>query len=188
MKASNNHTEGGASYGNLLSLFGRKLTPKADRPVADEVTAPEVEPEVLPSTFAQGRRILIADDDPVFSRATENRLKAHGFRVSTALDGSSVLQAARSEAPDVILLDLEFPPELPTSWDGFTIMEWLNQMNWFPNTPIIICTGRQDPDLLQRAKALRAAGVFHKPLDYPSLLGMIEFHLNPDRSANFQLQ
>ena len=183
MKAETNQSGRSGSYGTLLSLFGRKLRISNEKPVVSAEAAP-VEPEVAPAAFAQGRRILIADDDPVFCKATENKLRMSGFDVCTATEGSSVIQAARSHAPDVILLDLDFPAELPTSWDGFSIMDWLNQMNWFPNTPIIICTGSNAPELMQRANAARAAGVLHKPVDYTQLLGLIEGQLNDRGSGN----
>lgn len=179
MNTNNNQKGANSSYGTLLSLFGRKIKPKTETPTESEKAAQPV-PQVTPCAFAQGRRVLIADDDAVFAKATENRLKAHGFEVSTALEGSAVLQSVREESPDVILMDIEFPPELPTSWDGFTIMEWLNQMNWLPNTPIIICTGREDADLESRAQALRAAGVMHKPVNYAALLGMLKSELGKE--------
>ena len=181
MKTNNTPNGGVSSYGKLLSLFGRKLKNKGDAP--DAGTGKAAEANAMACTFARGRRILIADDDPVFAKATENKLRAHGFVVSTVLEGSSVLKAAREAEPDVILLDIEFPPELPTSWDGFTIMEWLNQMNWFSNTPIVICTGRNDATLEDRAKPMRASAVFHKPLDYAALLGLLEFKLTQARSS-----
>lgn len=173
MNTNDNQKSANSSYGTLLSLFGRKVKPKANS-AAQLEKAEQAAPQVTPCAFAQGRRVLIADDDAVFAKATENRLKAHGFEVSTALEGSAVLQSVREVSPDVILMDIEFPPELPTSWDGFTIMEWLNQMNWLPNTPIIICTGRDDADLETRAQTLRAAGVMHKPVNYAALFGMLE--------------
>jgi len=175
MKETQEKPNQAKGFGTLLSLFGRQLK---GQPTPPPLPTAEAEPAILPAAFAQGRKVLIADDDPVFCKATGNRLKAFGFEVATSMSGSEAIQAARSEAPDVILLDLEFPAELPTSWDGFTIMEWLGQMNWMPHTPIIICTGKQEPELLERAKSARAAALLKKPLDYTALLGLIEFQLN----------
>jgi CheY-like chemotaxis protein len=176
MKAENNQNGRSGPYGTLLSLFGRKLKSNGEKPEVSADVA-TVDLGVAPVPFAQGRRILIADDDPVFCKAIESKLRMSGFDVCTVTEGSSVIPTARSETPDVILLDLEFPAELPTSWDGFGIMEWLNQMNWFPNTPIIICTGSAAPAMTQRAEAARAAGVLLKPVDYTQLLGLIECRL-----------
>jgi CheY-like chemotaxis protein len=182
MKAENNQNGRIGAYGTLLSLFGRKLRINDEKPEvsADLGTA---ELGIAPVPFAQGKRILVADDDPVFCKAIESKLRMSGFDVCTVTEGSSVILTARSETPDVILLDLEFPAELPTSWDGFSIMEWLNQMNWFPNTPIIICTGSTAPEVTQRADAARAVGVLLKPVDYTQLLGLIECRLG-NQSSN----
>jgi CheY-like chemotaxis protein len=176
MKAENNQNGSSGPYGTLLSLFGRKLKIKDEKPEVSVDVAP-VDLGSARVPFAQGRRILIADDDPVFCKAIESKLRMSGFDVCTVMEGSSVIPAARSETPDVILLDLEFPAELPTSWDGFSIMEWLNQMNWFPNTPIIICTASMAPEVTQRADAARVAGVLLKPVDYTQLLGLLECRL-----------
>lgn len=181
MKAENNQSGRSGACGTLLALFGRKLKISDEKPEVSIEAAP-VASVIAPLPFAQGRRILIADDDPVFCKATENKLRMSGFEVCMATEGSSVIQAARSQAPDIILLDLEFAAELPTSWDGFSIMDWLQQMNWFPNTPIILCTGSSAPEVMQRANAARAAGVFIKPVDYTQLMGLIEDRLN-DRGA-----
>jgi CheY-like chemotaxis protein len=172
MKANINPRKGTSSCGSLLSLFGRKIYPLSNSVI------PREEPEPAPASPTQGRRILVVDDDPVFLKATEIKLRAHGYSVFTAVDGPSAFEAAHTQRPDVILLDLVFPATLPTSWDGFAIMEWLMQMNWFPSTPIIICTGSQASDLGERANSARVAGIFRKPLDYASLLSLIDIHLN----------
>jgi len=173
MKANLNPVKEPSPRWEILSLFGVK--PKRQ----PAISVPHIEPEPAPSKFISGRRILVVDDDPVVLKATETRLKAHGLVVSTATDGSGALEAVRTERPDLILLDLAFPPEPGQSWDGFTIMDWLTNFAWFRNTPVIICTGSNEEDLLARAGAAGAAGLFHKPLDYKSLLGLIEFHLKP---------
>jgi len=123
------------------------------------------------------RRILVVDDDPVILKSAEMRLKAHGYAVTTAADGPSAIHSARSEHPDLILLDLNFPPDLALTWDGFSIMNWLRRLDSTKNVPIIIFTGLQGDSYYQRANAAGAAGFFHKPLDYAPLLALIERRL-----------
>src|SRR5690242_7276263 len=88
---------------SVLSLFGAK---SKTRPAA---AAPVVEPAPEPALPANARRILVVDDDEVVRKSTAMKLKAHGYAVSTAGDGPSAIHAARSEKPDLILLDLNFP-------------------------------------------------------------------------------
>jgi len=162
-----------AFYGKLLSMFDSKIKGRDSGEAVIKVSAPVVKPAIIPMAAAQGRKVLIADDDPVFARATATILKAHGFDVTTAGEGSEVLKVAREEDPDAILLDIDFPPELPTSWDGFTILEWLNQAGWSSKIAVIMCTSQQDPLILDRAKAGRVAGVLPKPIDYGALLDLL---------------
>jgi DNA-binding response OmpR family regulator len=54
-------------------------------------------------------KILVVDDEPDVLRLVATNLEAAGFAVITAADGSEGLSKARSEHPDLILLDLMLP-------------------------------------------------------------------------------
>ena len=54
-------------------------------------------------------RILVVDDIEPNVRLLEAKLSAEYYEVTTARDGSSALQAAAAELPDVILLDVMMP-------------------------------------------------------------------------------
>lgn len=56
-------------------------------------------------------RVLVVDDEPALARALAINLRAHGWEVVTAADGRSALEAAMTERPGVVLLDLG-PPDL----------------------------------------------------------------------------
>jgi hypothetical protein len=58
------------------------------------------------------KKLLIIDDDAVVLKTTAMQLQAAGYAVVTASDGSSAIQAVRKEKPDLILLDLTFPPDV----------------------------------------------------------------------------
>ena len=55
------------------------------------------------------KRILIVEDDRFLRRACEGSLRQRGFSVLTAVDGEEGLRLARTEAPDLILLDMLMP-------------------------------------------------------------------------------
>lgn len=122
-------------------------------------------------------RILVVDDDPIVLKTTEIKLKEHGFAVTTAVDGPSAIHCARSDAPDLILLDLNFPPDVSMTWDGFSIMNWLRRLETTKNVPIIIFTGQQGNSHYERARTAGVAGFFHKPLDFAPLLSLINLRL-----------
>uniref|UniRef100_UPI0028B1B491 response regulator n=1 Tax=Miniimonas arenae TaxID=676201 RepID=UPI0028B1B491 len=54
-------------------------------------------------------KILIADDDPQILRALRVTLRAHGYQVVTAADGTGAIHAAAAEHPDLLMVDLGMP-------------------------------------------------------------------------------
>jgi len=58
---------------------------------------------------ASAKKILLVEDDRFLRRACEASLRQRGFTVVPAMDGEEGLRLARSETPDLILLDLLMP-------------------------------------------------------------------------------
>ena len=54
-------------------------------------------------------KILLVDDSKFLRMATERALARAGYEVTTAEDGSNVLERVRQEKPDVVLLDMLLP-------------------------------------------------------------------------------
>jgi two-component system alkaline phosphatase synthesis response regulator PhoP len=129
------------------------------------------------------KKILVVDDNEVILKALSLRLTSKGFQVSTATDGAAAVSVARKEKPDLIVLDISFPPDLGIAWDGFSIMEWLRRTEESKDTPIIIITGSEPAKYKDRALALGAAAFFHKPIDHEELLGVIRKTLGQDAGA-----
>src|SRR5690349_7763955 len=91
------------------------------------------------------KRILVVDDNLVFVRSLSMKLKSKGYDVLTAMDGGEAVSAARKEKPDLILLDISFPPDVGhgggVPWDGFLIIEWLHRIDEASTVPIIVISG-----------------------------------------------
>jgi DNA-binding NtrC family response regulator len=118
--------------------------------------------------------ILIVDDDQVILKALSTTLAAHGFTVVTAEGSSEALEAVREASPDLILLDVNFPPDVANgggSWDGLVLMSWIRQM--FGKIPTIIMSGTDTPDVRKRAAAMRAVRFMQKPLGHGELLAVV---------------
>jgi len=115
------------------------------------------------------KKILVVDDDPVFTKATSMKLRSEGFDVLTAEDGSGAVSALRQGKPDLILLDVLFPPDVAhgggVSWDGFLIMDWLRRMGNIGDTPVILMTAADPKPYLERARKAGAAGFFQKTIE-----------------------
>jgi two-component system alkaline phosphatase synthesis response regulator PhoP len=124
-----------------------------------------------------GKRILVVDDSKIVLRALTMKLEGSGFEVVTAEDGSAAVSMARRARPDLIILDITFPPDVSfgggVGWDGFLVMEWLKRIDEAQGIPVIVITGG-DPEQY-RARALEAGAVrfFTKPIDTEELVASI---------------
>src|SRR5580765_4165234 len=118
----------------LASMFWRKTPPA---PVKLTVSAPPV--------ASKGKKILIADDDKVIRETLSLKLKAAGYTVIEAEDGAEAVKCARYEGPDLLILDISFPPDVANGggipWDGFLLMDWLRGFSETRNIPIIAISG-----------------------------------------------
>jgi DNA-binding response OmpR family regulator len=121
--------------------------------------------------------ILIIDDNLVFQKATLMKLRSYGYDVMTAEDGSAALASIARLKPDLILLDINFPPDIGhgggLGWDGFLILRWLRRTKEGCNIPVIAVTGG-DLDLYR--KHCKEAGILDllaKPLDHELLVTKI---------------
>jgi CheY-like chemotaxis protein len=123
---------------------------------------------------AAPKKVLVVDDNEIILKTISLKLQGAGYRVVTALDGSEAVAAARKEAPDLVLLDISFPPDVGgVEWDGFRIMEWFHRLESVKKTPVIIITGGEDSRNKERAVAAGAVAFFHKPIDHDDLLKVI---------------
>ncbi len=82
------------------------------------------------------KTILVVDDEPKIVALARDYLEHAGFAVVSASDGSEALMRARSDAPDLIVLDLGLP-----KLDGLDVARGLRRDS---NVPIIILSGRSD--------------------------------------------
>ena len=80
------------------------------------------------------KKILIIDDEAKIVEICQDYLKAAGFQVITSLDGTTGLEKARIEKPDLVLLDLMLP-----GIDGLDICRELRRET---KIPIIMLTAR----------------------------------------------
>ena len=127
------------------------------------------------------RRILLADDDQVFLKSVGGFLQRHGYEVLTCQDGPTALLKARSEKPDLAVVDLGMQSPSPTIcpiFDGYTLMGWFRSMPETAGMPVIVLTGAESSDLHQRCILAGAAATMHKPANMQRLLSAIRIELD----------
>src|SRR5207245_11750744 len=64
---------------------------------------------VRPGTTGRGRRLILADDDPLQLKLMKIRLEQAGFKVTTASDGQKALDQVRRGRPDAVVSDVLMP-------------------------------------------------------------------------------
>lgn len=98
----------------------------------------------------QGRRALVADDDPAVVWFMSSLLKAVGVEVLEAHDGRRALERAFESWPDVVVSDVLMP-----KLDGFSLCHELKRDVAVRDVPVILLSWKED--LLQRVRELGAA-------------------------------
>ncbi len=124
-----------------------------------------------------GKTILLVDDDRVIFQILHFRLRRAGYEVVGSLDPSEAVALARATNPDLYILDINFPPEPGSHWDGFAMAQWMHHTNLGNRRPIIFITADKVEQHMHRAAELGAVAVFPKPLDIERLLATVSSHL-----------
>jgi signal transduction histidine kinase/ActR/RegA family two-component response regulator len=111
---------------------------------------------------ANGRcRVLVVDDNVDCLYSMKTLLARVGHEVATALDGPSALEAARTFAPQVVLLDIGIP-----RLDGYEVARHMRSETALDGVLLVATTGYGQEVDRQRS---REAGIDHhlvKPLDF----------------------
>jgi len=125
-------------------------------------------PKSAGSAGLKRKRVLIIEDDQNLAMALSLRLKAAGYGTTTTYDALTGLNAAISNPPALVLLDISMP-----AGNGFSVAEKIQTLIPTP-IPIIFLTASKKPDFRERAKKLGAAGYFEKPYEAEELFGAIQ--------------
>ena len=114
-------------------------------------------------------KIMMVDDDKLVTELLQKLLRADGFDTVAINDSSKAIDLAKSEMPDLILLDLMMPQP-----DGFRLCRMLREEPLFMNTPIIIVTALDDSDSRAVAFGAGATDYLTKPFHLSELLVRIQ--------------
>lgn len=123
-------------------------------------------------------RILIIDDNPQNVLLIQARLQRAGFGVISADDGLSGLEAARSEQPDLILLDIMMP-----GMDGYEVCRQLKAGPVTRSIPVVILTSLTERADKARALAVEADDFLSKSVDQAELVSRVRSLLRLKRQA-----
>jgi two-component system alkaline phosphatase synthesis response regulator PhoP len=108
-----------------------------------------------------GKKILLVDDEPDALEIYAMRLEVAGYQIIKAEDGEKALALAKTEKPDLIILDLMLP-----KIEGFDVCRSLKFDDEYKNIPIVILSALIQASDKQKATDAGANDFFSKPVDF----------------------
>ncbi len=122
--------------------------------------------------------ILLVEDNEMNRDMLSRRLERAGYRVILAVDGPRGIAAARTEAPDLVLMDMSLP-----EIDGWEATRHLKQDPATSGIPVIALTAHAM--VSDREKALQAGCDDYdtKPVDFARLLQKMTSILARERAS-----
>lgn len=120
-------------------------------------------------------KILLVEDNEMNRDMLSRRLQRKGYEVTIATDGAAGLDAARTDAPDLILMDMSLPV-----LDGWEATRQIKSDEQIRHIPVIALTAHAMAGDREKALAAGCDDYDTKPIELPRLLGKIEALVTPD--------
>ncbi|MHC4644886.1 MAG: response regulator [Planctomycetota bacterium] len=113
-------------------------------------------------------KVLVVDDEPDYVSTIKCRLEWCQYQVITAANGQEGLEKARSERPDLILLDTGMPV-----MNGHEMLEHMSRDSELKDIPVIMVTALCDAQDIAEASSYGVADYVAKPFDFTELVEKI---------------
>jgi diguanylate cyclase (GGDEF)-like protein len=121
--------------------------------------------------------VLIADDDAVLREIAAAVLKESGFTVRTVASGDEAVAACALRMPDIALLDVEM-----AQGDGYQACTNIRFLPGGANLPIVMVTGCDDTQSIDRAYEAGATDFVVKPINWTLLTHRIRYVMRGART------
>jgi len=118
------------------------------------------------------RRVLVVDDEPDVLDMLRESLEFMGYEASTALSVEQAIVAMARVRPHLVLLDLMMP-----GMSGLEALVYFCQHH--RTVPVIVVTGRKEPEIARQARAAGAVAVVGKPIDFDALEDLVAQAMRP---------
>lgn len=117
-------------------------------------------------------KVLIVDDSRLIAHVGKTILTASGHEVLLASDGRAGVEIAKSELPDLILLDLVMPV-----MDGYQVCAALKEESLTREIPVIMLTSKAEAADKVKGLQMGALDYVTKPFDDAELVARVNIHL-----------
>jgi len=123
-------------------------------------------------------RLLLVDDDLILRGMATQTLRHAGFEVSAVDSGEEGLRVFETEVIDLVLLDVMMP-----GLDGFEVCSRLRAMPRGAQVPILMLTGLNDAESVEKAFRCGATDFVTKPINWTLLGHRVRYSLRASASA-----
>jgi putative two-component system response regulator len=124
-------------------------------------------------------RLLIVDDEPTNIHILSNIL-SDDYEIRAANNGERAIEAAKSQAPDLILLDMIMP-----GLDGLQVCKLLQDDEATKDIPVIFVTSMSDPANEELGLRAGAVDYISKPVSPPIVKARVKIHLQNRLTVRF---
>ena len=126
-------------------------------------------------TKGHSRRIMVVDDDEGMRDILSTALSGMGYDVLTASRGTEALDLLLKSSFALVLTDLQMP-----GMDGWSLASRIKDR--FPGTPVILMTGYEKKEVMERMKVSSVDYVIFKPFRLEDILKAAEKMLGAESS------
>lgn len=124
------------------------------------------------------KTILIVEDNVLNMKLFSDLLASRGHRIISTGDGMEVMELARQNKPDLILMDIQLPEV-----SGIDIIRWLKNDEELKPIPIIAVTAFAMKGDNERILASGCQAYISKPISVPDFIETVDKHLAVNKSV-----
>lgn len=157
---------------DLSGLFDES---EAEEPPVETASAPPVEPEKKePAKTAAvtptGKKIMVIDDSIVIRKMIEIALEEENYHLINATSGKEGMDSFEKDKPDLIILDMMLP-----DMNGIDLLKKIKEKS---DTPVIMLSGKDSPQLVENAKEVGVNDFLPKPFKDEELVEKVKNLIN----------
>lgn len=123
-------------------------------------------------------RLLLIEDNEMNRDMLSRRLERRGYQVLSAVDGEEGIEVARTELPDLILMDMSLP-----LLDGWEATRKLKAIPSTSSIPVLALTAHAVSGDREKALEVGCDDYDTKPVEFTRLLEKIQGLLNSSLAA-----
>ena len=119
------------------------------------------------------KTVLVVEDNELNMKLFHDLLEAHGIETVQTSDGHAVLELARAEKPDLILMDIQLPEV-----SGLDVTKWLKDDEELKDIPVVAVTAFAMKGDEQKIRAGGCEDYISKPISVTQFMDVIGKYLD----------